>query len=32
VSVNTGSGDVFVKLPDGSLSDDPIGNIFDYLG
>jgi hypothetical protein len=31
VSVNTTSGNVYVKLPDGSRSEDPIGNIFDHL-
>jgi hypothetical protein len=31
VSVDTSTGEVYLKLPGGGISDDSIGNIYDYL-
>lgn len=31
VVVDTSTGEVYPKLPDGAPSDDSIGNVFDYL-
>jgi RHS repeat-associated protein len=31
VSVDLDTGEIYIKLPDGSASDDSIGNIWDYL-
>jgi hypothetical protein len=31
VAVDVNSGEVHIQLPDGSISEDSIGNIFDFL-